>query len=65
MSKREDYEKRCEALLTPIAEANHVEIYDIEYVREGGEQYLRCYIDKEEGVSSAAPFPMPLTERIL
>ncbi|MCI9327422.1 ribosome maturation factor RimP [bacterium 1xD8-48] len=51
MSKREDYEKRCEALLTPIAEANHVEIYDIEYVREGGEQYLRCYIDKEEGVS--------------
>ena len=47
MSKRENYEARTEELLLPIAEENHVEIYDVEYVKE----YLRCYIDKEEGVS--------------
>lgn len=51
MSKRENYESRTEELLKPIADANHVEIYDIEYVKEGSEWYLRCYIDKEEGVN--------------
>ncbi|MDE6891966.1 MAG: ribosome maturation factor RimP [Lachnospiraceae bacterium] len=51
MSKRENYELRTEALLAPIAKASHVDIYDIEYVREGSEQYLRCYIDKEGGVA--------------
>ncbi len=51
MSKREEYEARTEGLLKPIADANGVEIYDIEYVKEGSDQYLRCFIDKEEGVS--------------
>lgn len=51
MSKREDYESRTEELLKPIADANHVEIYDVEYVKEGSEWYLRCYIDKEGGVN--------------
>lgn len=51
MSKRENYEARTEELLGPIAQANHVEIYDVEYVKEGSEWYLRCYIDREEGVS--------------
>lgn len=51
MSKRENYEAKTEELLVPIAEANHVEIYDVEYVKEGSDWYLRCYIDKEEGVS--------------
>ena len=51
MSKKENYEAKAEELLKPIAEANHVEIYDVEYVKEGSEWYLRCYIDKEEGVS--------------
>lgn len=51
MSKRETYEVRTEQLLLPIAEANHVEIYDIEYVKEGSEWYLRAYIDKEGGVN--------------
>ncbi|MDE7404628.1 MAG: ribosome maturation factor RimP, partial [Lachnospiraceae bacterium] len=43
MSKRENYETRTEELLKPIAEANGVEIYDVEYVKEGSEWYLRCY----------------------
>ena len=51
MSKKENYEAKAEELLKPIAEANHVEIYDVEYVKEGSEWYLRCYIYKEEGVS--------------
>lgn len=51
MSKKENLEVRTEELLVPIAEANHVEIYDVEYVKEGSDWYLRCYIDKEEGVS--------------
>ncbi len=51
MSKREDYEAKTEALLTPIAQANGVEIYDVEYVKEGADWYLRAYIDKPEGVS--------------
>ncbi len=51
MSKREAYETRTEALLLPIAEVNGVEIYDVEYVKEGSDYYLRAYIDKKEGVS--------------
>ena len=51
MSKRETYEVKTEELLMPIAEANRVEIYDIEYVKEGSDWYLRAYIDKEGGVT--------------
>ena len=51
MSKRETYEAKTEGLLMPIAEANRVEIYDIEYVKEGSDWYLRAYIDKEGGVT--------------
>lgn len=51
MSKRETYEERTEKLLLPIVQANQVEIYDVEYVKEGSDYYLRCYIDKEGGVN--------------
>ena len=51
MSKREAYEQRTEELLAPIAEANGVEIYDVEYVKEGSDYYLRAYIDKQDGVN--------------
>ncbi len=51
MSKRETYEARTEELLLPIASQNGVEIYDIEYVKEGSDWYLRAYIDKEGGVN--------------
>lgn len=50
MSKRDTYEARTEALLLPIAAAHQVEIYDVEYVKEGSDWYLRAYIDKPEGV---------------
>lgn len=51
MSKRESYEAKTEALLQPIAEKNGVEIYDVEYVKEGSDYYLRAYIDKPDGVN--------------
>lgn len=51
MPKRETYETRTEELLIPIVEANNVEIYDVEFVKEGSEWYLRVYIDKEGGVN--------------
>lgn len=51
MSKKETYETKTEELLSPIAAANGVEIYDIEYVKEGADWYMRAYIDKAEGVN--------------
>ncbi len=51
MSRREDYERKTEELLAPVAEANGVSVYDVEYVKEGGDYYLRAYIDKPGGVN--------------
>ena len=51
MSKRETYESKTEQILSPIAEKYGVEIYDVEYVKEGKDWYLRAYIDKPEGVN--------------
>ncbi len=51
MSKRETYESRTEQLLMPIVSKHGVEIYDVEYVKEGSDWYLRAYIDKPEGVN--------------
>ena len=51
MSKRDTYESRTEELLLPIADSFGVEIYDVEYVKEGADFYLRAYIDKPDGVN--------------
>ena len=51
MSKKETYEARTEEVLLPIAQAHGVDIYDVEYVKEGSDYYLRAYIDKPEGVN--------------
>lgn len=34
----------------PIVEENGCSVWDVEYVREGSERFLRLYIDKEGGV---------------
>lgn len=34
----------------PIVEANGCKLWDVEFVREGSEQFLRLYIDKEGGI---------------
>ena len=38
-------------LALPIVEENGCSLWDVEYVKEAGEWYLRLYIDKEGGVS--------------
>ena len=35
----------------PIVEAQGCELWDVEYVSEGGQWFLRIYIDKDGGVS--------------
>jgi len=50
MTKRETYESMTEELLLPIVEKAGVGIYDVEYVKEGSDFYLRAYIDKPGGV---------------
>ena len=50
MSKGKTYETRTEEILKPITDKHGVEIYDVEYVKEGSDWYLRAYIDKEGGV---------------
>lgn len=38
-------------LARPVVEARGCELWDVEYVREAGEWFLRVYIDKEGGVN--------------
>ena len=51
MSERKGYEEKVEQLLLPITQEYGVSIYDVEYVKEGADYYLRAYIDKEGGVT--------------
>ncbi len=51
MSKARDYEEQTEKLLQPIIDENNFEIVDVEYVKEGGNWFLRAYIDKEGGIT--------------
>ena len=51
MSKAKTYETKTEEILIPIVADAGVEIYDVEYVKEGSDWYIRVYIDKPEGVN--------------
>lgn len=51
MNKRETYEKKAEALIISEVEQRGFELVDVEYVKEGGNFYLRAYIDKEGGIT--------------
>lgn len=47
-------QKVCEIvwkLAEPIAESAGVMIWDVEFVKEGGQHYLRIFLDKEGGVT--------------
>ena len=37
-------------LAEPVVQANGCELWDVEYVREGSEYFLRLYLDKDGGV---------------
>ena len=51
MGKAEQIAKKAEELLVPVTETYGVSVYDVEYVTENGEKYLRAYIDKEGGAT--------------
>lgn len=51
MPKREVIEQRTEALLAPILEETGYDLWDVQYVSENKEYYLRVYIDKEGGIT--------------
>ena len=51
MSRREEYEQKTEAILTPIVESRGFELVDVEDVKEAGAWYLRGYIDKPGGIT--------------
>ena len=38
-------------LALPVVEENGCKLWDVEYVREAGQWYLRIYIDKDGGVN--------------
>ena len=51
LAKREAYEEKTEKLVSPIMERHGFELVDVEYVKEGGQWYLRVYIDKPGGIT--------------
>ncbi len=51
MSKKEEYERRAEALIEPIVAKNEFELVDVEYVKEGSNWFLRAFIDKPGGIT--------------
>ena len=51
MRRKEEIEAYAENLFLPITQKHGFELVDVEYVREVGVWYLRCYIDKEGGIA--------------
>ncbi len=50
MAKKESYEQAATELALKVTGPLGLELVDVEFVKEGGEFYLRIYIDKEGGV---------------
>lgn len=48
--KRQDIEEKTKELLKDIIEPGGYDLWDVEYVKEGSENYLRVYVDKEGGI---------------
>ena len=45
--------EQVEAFAKPVVEQHGCSLWDVEYVREGSERFLRLYIEKEGGVDIA------------
>lgn len=44
-------EKELEKIVLPVVEKLDYELYDVEYVKEGQDWYVRLYIDSENGIN--------------
>ena len=51
MSLRETYVKRTEELVQPLLDERNFTLWDVEYVKEGQDYFLRIYIDKPGGIT--------------
>ena len=51
MARRDEYERRTEDLLIPILDGFGYDLWDVSYVKEGSDWFLRVYIDKEGGIT--------------
>ena len=51
MGRFEDYENRTKELIKDILDESGVELYDVDFEKEGSDYYLRVYIDKDGGVN--------------
>lgn len=49
--KKVDIELKTEELVMPVINENSFELFDVEYVKEGGNYYLRVFLDKEGGIT--------------
>ena len=48
--KKSDIVKRTEDLVQPIIDSGGYELWEVEYVKEGSDYFLRVYADKEGGI---------------
>ena len=48
---KESIASRVEALAQPVAEGLGYQLFDVEYVKEGPDYFLRLFITKEEGIA--------------
>ncbi|MBQ7564815.1 MAG: ribosome maturation factor RimP [Lachnospiraceae bacterium] len=51
MAKKEEIEKKTEELILPVLAEEGLGLWDVEYLKEASEWYLRVYIDKPSGVT--------------
>lgn len=51
MSLRETYVKRTEELVQPLLDKRNFGLWDVEYVKEGQDYFLRIFIDKPGGIT--------------
>lgn len=51
MKKSTLYEKKITDMLMPILDKENLRLYDVDYVKEGEDYYLRVFIDKDFGVN--------------
>ena len=49
--KKETMINNIEVLVLPITQRLEYELYHVEFVKENGENYLRIYIDSENGIT--------------
>ena len=51
MAKIKDVEQKVLQIALPVAQQLNLDIWDVRFVKEGSEYYLRITIDKPEGIS--------------